>query len=131
MAEKQYVEVRVTQSLRKQWIPSMLMIGTTFRSLVSGMLSNWGCRSNYKYLLSPMNSTPKTPHLPIFPHNPSKGSSQKWLLTSLNLQLNPKAWVLPPLSNSWIRLTIWLYIALNKTPNMDCYWGGGSTQPEA
>ena len=25
-----------------------------------------------------------------------------------------------PLSNR-----IWLYIALNRTPNIDCYWGGG------
>ena len=34
------------------------------------------------------------------------------------------AWVLPPLSNSWIIFIVWLYIALNKTPNIDCYWGG-------
>ena len=33
-------------------------------------------------------------------------------------------WVLPPLSNSWIISIIWLYIALNRTPNIDCYWGG-------
>ena len=33
-------------------------------------------------------------------------------------------WVLPPLSNSWIISTIWLYIALNGTPNIDCYWWG-------
>ena len=38
-------------------------------------------------------------------------------------------WVLPPpLSNSWIINIIWLYIPLNRTPNIDCYWGGGSTQ---
>ena len=37
------------------------------------------------------------------------------------------AWVLPPLSNSWIIVIIWLYVALNRTPNVDCYWGG-STQ---
>ena len=24
--------------------------------------------------------------------------------------------------------TIWSYIALDRTPNMDCYWRGGSTQ---
>ena len=29
-----------------------------------------------------------------------------------------------PLSNSWIILIIWLYIALNRTPNIDCYWAG-------
>ena len=33
-------------------------------------------------------------------------------------------WVLPPLSNSWIIVIIWLYIALNRTPNIDCYWVG-------
>ena len=33
-------------------------------------------------------------------------------------------WVLPPLSNSWIILIVWLYIALNRTPSIDCYWGG-------
>ena len=37
-------------------------------------------------------------------------------------------WVLPPLSNSWIISIIGLYIALNGTPNIDCYLGGGSTQ---
>ena len=31
--------------------------------------------------------------------------------------------VLPPLSNSWIITIIWLYIALDRTPNIDCYWG--------
>ena len=30
-------------------------------------------------------------------------------------------WVLPPLSNSWIITVLWLYIALNRTPNIDCY----------
>ena len=43
---------------------------------------------------------------------------------------NPKPWVRPPLSNSWIIIIIWLYIALNRTPNIDCYWVGGSTQPK-
>ena len=38
--------------------------------------------------------------------------------------LNPKPWVLHPLSNSWIKMITWLYIALNRTPNIDCYWGG-------
>ena len=37
---------------------------------------------------------------------------------------NPKSWVLPPLSNSWITLIVWLYLALNRTPNIDCYWVG-------
>ena len=34
------------------------------------------------------------------------------------------SWVLPPLSNSWIIIIVWLYIALNRTPNIDCYWVG-------
>ena len=38
---------------------------------------------------------------------------------------NPKPWVLPPLSNTWIIIKIWLYIALNRTHSIDCYWGGG------
>ena len=29
-----------------------------------------------------------------------------------------------PLSNSWIMIIIWFYIALNRTPNIDCYWVG-------
>ena len=29
-----------------------------------------------------------------------------------------------PLSNSWIIIIVWLYIALNRTPNIDCYWVG-------
>ena len=37
---------------------------------------------------------------------------------------NPKPWVLPCLINSWIIIMIGLYIALNMTPNVDCYWEG-------
>ena len=33
-------------------------------------------------------------------------------------------WVLPFLSNSWIRIMVWLYIVLNRTPNIDRSWGG-------
>ena len=40
------------------------------------------------------------------------------------MMIGSLGWVLPPLSNSWILLIIWLYIALNRTPNIDCYWGG-------
>ena len=42
-----------------------------------------------------------------------------------DVSLNPKPWKLRPLSNSWIISIIRLYIALNRTPNIDC---GGSTQ---
>ena len=30
----------------------------------------------------------------------------------------------PPPSNSWTINISWLYIALNRTPNTDCYWVG-------
>ena len=30
-------------------------------------------------------------------------------------------WVLPPLSNSWIIIIKGLFIALNRTPNINCY----------
>ena len=45
------------------------------------------------------------------------------LMIFWKLALDSKPWVLPPLSNSWIMIIIWLYIALNRTPNIDCYWG--------
>ena len=32
--------------------------------------------------------------------------------------------VLPPLTNSWIIIIVRLYIAFNRTPNIDCYWVG-------
>ena len=31
--------------------------------------------------------------------------------------------VLPPLSNGWRIIIVWFYVALNGTPNFDCYWG--------
>ena len=33
-----------------------------------------------------------------------------------------------PLTNSWRMIIIWLDFALKRTPNIDCYWRGGSTQ---
>ena len=33
-------------------------------------------------------------------------------------------WVLPPLSDSWMMNIVWLDIAVNRTPNIDCYWVG-------
>ena len=33
-----------------------------------------------------------------------------------------------PPSNSWTIIIIWFYIALNRTPNIDCYWGGAVPQ---
>ena len=44
--------------------------------------------------------------------SPPDPSSRDWGL----------GWILPPLSNSWIIDIIGLYIALNRTPNIDCYW---------
>ena len=34
-----------------------------------------------------------------------------------------------PLSNSWILSIVLLYIALNMTPNIDCYWVGAVPKP--
>ena len=42
---------------------------------------------------------------------------------------NCKPSVLPPLTNSWIIVIICLYIALNRTPNINCYLGGGGAVP--
>ena len=51
------------------------------------------------------------------------------LLTRAYTRKTSLAWILPPLSTSRIINIVWLYIALSRTPNMDCYWGGGgSTQ---
>ena len=33
-------------------------------------------------------------------------------------------WILPPIRNSWLITIIGLYIALNRTPNLNCYWVG-------
>ena len=44
------------------------------------------------------------------------------------LKIEGIGWVLPLLSNSWIIMIIiilWLYIYVNRTPNLDCYGGGG------
>ena len=40
-----------------------------------------------------------------------------------------KVCILPPLSNSWIILIIRLYTALNRTPDIDCYWVGAVPNP--
>ena len=33
-------------------------------------------------------------------------------------------WIRPPLSNSWVIFIIWIYGALNSSPNTDCYCMG-------
>ena len=39
-------------------------------------------------------------------------------------------WVLPPLTKNWIISIVGLYnIALNRTPNIDCYRGRGGEYP--
>ena len=52
----------------------------------------------------------------------------RWIATYVailrGLGFRGLGWVLPPLSTSWIINIIWLYIALNRTPNTDCYWVG-------
>ena len=34
-------------------------------------------------------------------------------------------------SNSWIRIIMWLYIALKRTPSIDCYWVGAVPKVES
>ena len=41
-----------------------------------------------------------------------------------------RIWVLLPLTNSWIIDIMWLYIALNRIPSIDCYWVGGVPKVE-
>ena len=57
---------------------------------------------------------------------PIKASFTEEALTARVMQLVdiPISWVLPPLSNSWIIHILWLYIALNRTPTIDCSWVG-------
>ena len=70
----------------------------------------------------------KPQHTILIMGNPKRvplilGSPQVW--EPLGAQTNYiSAWVLPPLSNSWLLIIVWLYIALNRTPNIDCYWVG-------
>ena len=76
-----------------------------------GTISLWGTRNKEYSILG----------LPNILH---RCSSSEGLVDSLHGTLNPKPSVLPPLSNSWIIVIIWLYIAFNGTPNIDCYWVG-------
>ena len=50
--------------------------------------------------------------------------SMVWGLYLSGTGLRIRVWVLPPLSNSWIIVIIWLYIGLTRTPNIICYWVG-------
>ena len=80
---------------------------------------------NFPYMIVSLNrgTAIKTPmHC-----NPYYGSHQKRFAANLgNPALNSKPYrtpitsVLPPLSNSWIRIIRWLYIAVDRTPNIDC-----------
>ena len=45
------------------------------------------------------------------------------LLQAASARVSYISWVLP-LSNSWITILLWLYTALSRTPNIDCYWVG-------
>ena len=45
-------------------------------------------------------------------------------LNSVWVSSESMAWVLPPLTNSLIIIILGLYIALNMTPSIDCYWEG-------
>ena len=58
--------------------------------------------------------------------------SHKWpggLQVAVIPTLGLKVGYCPPLTNSWIITIMWLCIALTRTPDIDCFWGG-STQPQ-
>ena len=64
----------------------------------------------------------------MFPVMLNEQLMDKWLVGNGGMEKRMETtitWVLPPpLSNSWIITIIWFYIALKKTPNIDCYWVG-------
>ena len=50
------------------------------------------------------------------------GTTQALSIVGLEgLGMEDVGWVLPPLSNSWVMIIVWVYIALSRTPNIDCY----------
>ena len=56
--------------------------------------------------------------------------SQHYLKVCLKpLALDAKAWVLPRLCNSRILFVLYLYIALNTIPSIDCYRVGAVPNP--
>ena len=68
----------------------------------------------------------RSPHILVSVSAFLRPAQKMWFMScSIRKDLG---WVLPPLSSSWIIIIIWFYIALNRTPNIDCYWVGGSTQ---
>ena len=52
----------------------------------------------------------------------SKAPNSKSVI--LGLRVGFRLWILPPLSNSWVIIKIWIYTALNRTTNIDCYCVG-------
>ena len=68
-------------------------------------------------------SQPTSAHTPA-PPAPPKGRARGSPGEPRRAAMWGFGWVLPPLSNSWIITIIWLYIALTRTPNIDCYWVG-------
>ena len=60
----------------------------------------------------------------MYKKRPLLEERRKLIRDPAGMEFRVSGWILPPLSNSWIIITIWLYIALNKTPNLDCYWVG-------
>ena len=73
------------------------------------------------------HSLHQDPYDPLLVPIDVEGPPALWILRNSHVVkvcvIFPETWVLPPLSNNWI-LNIMCYIALNMTPNIDCYWVG-------
>ena len=75
----------------------------------------WGlCSSKIKIVFGTLTSN----------RAPTRGRLISMLPVALHGSSMLIDWVLPPLTSSWIISTMGSYIALNRTPNIDCYWEG-------
>ena len=85
-----------------------------------------GCRLRYLHNLFRGPRIISSESSPISVRVPRGGSNPRRAKTVCELWslFTRLPWVLPPLSNSWIIGIIWLYIALNRTHNIDCYCVG-------
>ena len=80
------------------------------------------CRILFPYTLMGVPETSESPAL----YTPKMIECQKGTpdLRNRTILKHCLPWILPPLSNSWIMKIIRLCIALNRTPDIDCYWVG-------
>ena len=73
-------------------------------------------------ILLPLNPHPKPALLPKGPWQDDAGSAGSRAKKELTGPIiSDLGWVLPPLCNSWIIFLLYIYTALNMTPNIHCY----------